>query len=88
MTSVTTQLTDWICKVQLSDVPHDIQERTKCILLDGIACGLVAARLPWSEIAARAILELEGPGPCSVWGWDKVRHHLKVIFAVLPTDAT
>jgi hypothetical protein len=71
--SITHDLVNFVCKLDLDDVPQSAIERTKSLILDGIACGLVAAHLSWSETGTQAVLDFESPGPCSVWGWDKVR---------------
>jgi 2-methylcitrate dehydratase PrpD len=52
-------------------MPSEIAERTKYLILDGLACGLVGAQLPWSRVAVEALLELEGDGTATVWGWDR-----------------
>jgi aconitate decarboxylase len=68
----TGKLCIWVHKVQLEDVPVDVQARAKHLILDGIACALVGAHLPWSEKAASGIFEMEPLGDCFVFGWDKV----------------
>ena len=72
-TGVTGRVCNWINSVQLSDVPPDVQTKVKHLVLDGIACAIVGAKLPWSRVAVQAILDIEGPGKCTVFGWDKVR---------------
>jgi hypothetical protein len=69
---VTGILSNWVHSVELSDVPAEILERTKFLILDGIACALVAARLPESRIATEAIMDIESRGDCTVIGWDTV----------------
>jgi hypothetical protein len=68
---VTGILSNWVHGVQLSDLPFDVVERTKYILLDGIGCALVAAQLPWSRVATKSVLKMEGPGNCTVIGWGR-----------------
>lgn len=67
----TGQLCNWIHSVTLSDVPIEIQTRTKYLILDGLACALLGAHLPDSEVAARGVMEMESSGPCSIIGWEK-----------------
>lgn len=69
---VTKQLCEWIQKVSLDDVPEDVRIRAKYLILDGLACAIVGSHLPWTETAARAVFDMESPGNCSVWGYDKV----------------
>jgi hypothetical protein len=54
--------------LNLDDVPGDVIERAKHLLLDGIACGLVGARMSWSERATDAICAAEGVGPGALIG--------------------
>lgn len=70
---VTAQLSHWISNLQLSDVPPPVRERAKYQLLDGVACALVGAHVPWSEKYVEATAEYEPDGEYSVIGWDKVR---------------
>ena len=65
---VTRELANWLADVQLSDVPPEVQTRAKHLLLDGIGCGLVGARLPWSDAATDALCRLEGDGPAFLIG--------------------
>ncbi|EXJ55029.1 uncharacterized protein A1O5_12768 [Cladophialophora psammophila CBS 110553] len=67
--SITGKLSTWIHDTTISSIPDDVVRRAKYLILDGIACGLVAAHLPWSEVAARAIFDMEPEGQCTIIGW-------------------
>src|SRR5438034_1014480 len=67
---VTRSLCEHVMSLRLNDVPTDVRDRAKHLLLDGVGCGLLAARLPWSELAVAVLADLEGDGRASVWGWD------------------
>ena len=69
---VTTQLCDWIHGLKLEDVPLHVQTRAKYLILDGLACALTGARVPWSVDAAKAVLEFEEPGKHVVIGYKEV----------------
>jgi 2-methylcitrate dehydratase PrpD len=64
---VTWQLADWLAGVRLDDVPVEVRHRAKHVLLDGVGCGLVGARLPWSDAATDVICGLD-PGTCVLIG--------------------
>lgn len=66
---ITRSVCEAVVNVRLDAVPERTVTRAKYLVLDGIACGLVGARLPWSDIAVSTFKELEGSGPCQVWGW-------------------
>lgn len=70
-TPVTTQLSNWIADLRYEDIPADVLERAKYQLLDGIACALVGARVPWSERYVAATAEYEPAGEYSVIGYSQ-----------------
>ena len=45
----TGQLATWLAETSLADVPTEVSNRARYLLLDGIGCLLVGAQLPWSE---------------------------------------
>lgn len=67
----TEQLSQWASSVKLDDIPPEIITRAKYIVLDGIACGLVGAHLPWSAKAAEAVFAMDPPADCKVIGWER-----------------
>ncbi|KAF2722539.1 2-methylcitrate dehydratase PrpD [Polychaeton citri CBS 116435] len=66
---VTGRLCNWIHDTDLDSIPPQILERAKYLILDGVACMLVGAHLPWSETAVNAVSKMESAGPCTVVGW-------------------
>lgn len=70
--NVTAELCNWVTELKPSDIPADVLQRAKHLLLDGIACGLVGSHVPWSEQAAKAIDDYEPEGYCSVIGYNRV----------------
>ena len=68
----TGQICDFVASVELEDVPEHVRTNAKYLILDGIACALVGAQLPWSKKATKAILEMEAPGNCTLIGWNQV----------------
>ena len=69
---VTSQLCDWIYGLKLEDVPQHVQTRAKYLMLDGLACALTGARVPWSADAAKAVIEFEEPGKHVLIGYKEV----------------
>ncbi len=61
-------LATWVAGLTLADIPHDVVDRAKHLLLDGLGCGLIGAQLPWSRVATRAVLDLENDGDSVVIG--------------------
>lgn len=68
--SPTVQLSQWVSRLTLHEIPERVRTRAKYLILDGLACAFVGAHLPWSETAANAILSLEpSQGDCALIGW-------------------
>jgi len=70
---VTGQLCNWVHSISLDSVPDEVLERAKHLILDGLACAVVGAHVPWSEETVRAVESFEADGESTVIGWDKVR---------------
>lgn len=68
----TGKLCNWVDSMTLDKVPTEFTTRAKHLILDGIACGLIGAHLPWSEKAAKVIFDIEPAGDSTVFGWDRV----------------
>ena len=69
---VTAQLSRWIHDLTVSDIPPEVLTRAKYQILDGVACALVGARVPWSEKYVKATSEYESIGQYSVIGYEHV----------------
>ena len=64
----TGKLATWVADLTLADVPQNVVERAKHLLLDGIGCALIGSQLPWSRVATGAVLDLENKGDVVVIG--------------------
>lgn len=72
MPSHTRQLAEFAANLKLSDVPPEVVARAKCVILDGLGCGLFGAHLKWTEILAGVVDRLEPQGgTASIWGGGK-----------------
>jgi 2-methylcitrate dehydratase PrpD len=67
----TGRLAAWLAGLRLEDVPERVRQRAIHLLLDGIGCALVGARLPWSRPAVESLCRLEGAGPAQLIGWNR-----------------
>src|SRR5260370_40555047 len=65
----TGRLAEWLQRLRLDAVPDDVKARAKHLILDGIACALVGARLPWSDTAVATITRVAGTGDKTMRGW-------------------
>ena len=67
---VTGKVCNRVDSVRLQMVPQDIQIKVKNLILDGVACMMIGAKLPWSEKATQAVVDIEGYGDCTLFGRD------------------
>lgn len=67
----TGKLATWLSDLSLSDVPEDVRMQAKALLLDGIACAFVGAKLPWSCKAVESVMQFEGEGTKTIIGWGR-----------------
>lgn len=77
-------LCNWIHSLESSNIPCEVIERAKYLILDGLGCGLVGSHVPWSEKCAEAVDEFEPRGDCGVIGYDKVCAALSLLHLRIP----
>ncbi len=64
-------LAHWLQDFTLDAAPAAARNRAKDLILDGLGCALVGAKLPWSKVAVEAVCRFEGAGDVPVIGWDR-----------------
>ncbi|MEZ0094882.1 MmgE/PrpD family protein [Streptacidiphilus sp. EB129] len=67
----TGRLAGWLAATSLEQIPAQVRERAAHLVLDGLACALIGAQLPWSRTAVEAVLKLEGAGDVPLIGWGR-----------------
>ncbi|GAA4327608.1 MmgE/PrpD family protein [Pigmentiphaga soli] len=65
----TGRLATWLADFRLDQAPASARARAKALTLDGIACAIVGAQLPWSRVAADIVRRFEGGGDRTIVGW-------------------
>lgn len=65
----TGKLCEWLADLTLFDIPADVRDRAKVLMLDGIGCAIVGAQLPWSKTAVDIVRRVEGDGDHAIIGW-------------------
>lgn len=68
---VTRAVAEFAAETTLDEIPENVLRRTRMLLLDGIACGLVGAKLPWAQKAVEAISLVEPGSGATLWGWGR-----------------
>ncbi len=61
-------LADFAASMTIDDVPSDVIEHAKLVLLDALGCGLLGSTLAWNVTLAASLAAVEPSGPAQVWG--------------------
>ena len=64
----TRKLAEFISSLRYEDIPSDVIERIKLLMLDSLGCALYGASLDWCRILRGSLLELDQTRTTSVWG--------------------
>jgi 2-methylcitrate dehydratase PrpD len=64
----TRQLAQFVARTGFDDIPDDVVEYYKVLLLDNLACGLLGSIQPWSLMVADMVREDSCKAECTVFG--------------------
>lgn len=67
-TGVTRDLAAWVAESRTSDVPDNVLEKARLLVLDGIGCGLYGITQDWSVIVKGFVLSVGGRNEAAIWG--------------------
>jgi len=61
-------MAEFVANLRFEDIPVDVRQRIKLLMLDSLGCALYGAKLEWSRILQRRLGELDTTRMCAVWG--------------------
>lgn len=61
-------IADFVSSLRYEDIPAEVIDRIKLLILDSLGCAVFGAELPWSRILMETLAETDGSGACTVWG--------------------
>jgi 2-methylcitrate dehydratase PrpD len=61
-------LAEFVSGLKYEDIPQDVVDHAKLLVLDTMGCGLLGAGMPWSIRMRATAEEIEAPRDASVWG--------------------
>jgi aconitate decarboxylase len=61
-------MAEFIANLRFGDIPADVRQRVKLLMLDSLGCALYGAQLEWSRILQQRLGELDSTRMCAVWG--------------------
>jgi aconitate decarboxylase len=64
----TSTLASYIADARKRELPPDLTEHVKLVVLDALGCGILGASAPWSKVIAKTLRATEQPGRSALWG--------------------
>lgn len=64
----TRRIAEFVAGLRYEDIPAEVRDRIKLLVLDSLGCALYGANLPWTNILQETLSELDQSRACSVWG--------------------
>ena len=64
----TSRMAEFVAELKFEQIPPEVIERIKLLILDSLGCAIFGAQLPWSRILIDTLAGLDGTASCAVWG--------------------
>ncbi len=64
----TRAIAEFISQIRFEDIPNEVIERIKLLILDSLGCALFGSALEWSRILRATLGGLDSTKACRVWG--------------------
>jgi 2-methylcitrate dehydratase PrpD len=61
-------LADFVAGLRHEQIPAEVKDRIKLLILDSLGCALFGAELEWSRILMRTLTAVDSSRGCGVWG--------------------
>jgi aconitate decarboxylase len=65
-------LAEFVAGLRFDEIPGDVKERIKLLILDSFGCALYGAKVQWTEILLETLSEIDASKDVGIWG-TKVR---------------
>jgi len=64
----TRDMADFVSSLRYDQIPSEVIERIKLLILDSLGCALYGVDLEWSRILLRTLTQIDKTQGCGVWG--------------------
>jgi aconitate decarboxylase len=61
-------MAEFVANLRYEDIPAEVRQRIKLLMLDSLGCALYGAKLEWSRILQQRLGDLDTTRMCAVWG--------------------
>src|SRR5215216_1676176 len=67
----TRRIADFVSRLTYEQIPSDVRERIKLLILDSLGCAIYGANLEWCRILQNTFGDLDATRTTSIWGSDQ-----------------
>jgi len=67
----TAGISRFVSGLRFEDVPSEVIERIKLLILDSLGCALFGSQLPWSRILMETLGAVDSTPGCTIWGTNR-----------------
>ena len=67
----TSGIAHFVAGLRYEDIPGEVKDRIKLLILDSLGCAIFGVRLEWSRILMETLAKLDSTAGCRVWGSDR-----------------
>jgi 2-methylcitrate dehydratase PrpD len=67
----TSGIADFVAGLRYEDIPGEVKDRIKLLILDSLGCAIFGVHLEWSRILIETLAKLDSTAGCRVWGSDR-----------------
>src|SRR5258705_12862847 len=67
----TSGIAHFVAGLRYDDIPTDVKDRIKLLILDSLGCAIFGVHLECSRILIDTLVKLDSTAGCRVWGKDK-----------------
>lgn len=64
----TGRIAKFLTSIQYDDIPSEVIERIKLLILDSFGCAIFGCSLPWSKILIDVLCGVDSSNSCTIWG--------------------
>ncbi|HMI95065.1 MAG TPA: MmgE/PrpD family protein [Micropepsaceae bacterium] len=64
-------IADFVAGLRFEDIPGEVKERIKLLILDSLGCAIFGVHLEWSRILIETLAKLDSTEGCRVWGTER-----------------
>jgi 2-methylcitrate dehydratase PrpD len=64
----TAGIANFVAGLRYEDIPGEVKDRIKLLILDSLGCAIFGVHLEWSQILIETLAKLDSTAGCRIWG--------------------